>query len=151
MIQNKLLSTITHRKLQSLDYPSPDQISSQQVPIDDFASTNKESGFIEPDNGNSQVSLQDKPPEQHFMNMLANIVINFIMQDKNVYGNITSISNHSKEITQNDTEVSSLNLAISAAEGSDYYELLKEVPMTEEQLMRDSTIQWWKISYRNRG
>jgi hypothetical protein len=116
------------------DYPSPEQISSQQVTIDDFGPTKNESGFTQSNYGSSQVSLQDKPPEQHFMNMLANIVVNFIIQDKNVYGNIHSDSNHSKEITQNETKVSSLNLAISAVEGSDYYKLLKEVPIADDQL-----------------
>ena len=32
------------------------------------------------------------------------------------------------------SKVSSLNFAISETNGSDYYELLKEAPMTEEQL-----------------
>ncbi len=116
------------------DYPSPEQISSQQVTINDFGPTKNEEGFTQSNYGNLQVSSEEKPSEQHFMNMLANLVINFITQDKNVYGEINIDSNQSKEITQYDTDVSGLNFAISRAEGSDYYELLKEVPMTDEQL-----------------
>jgi hypothetical protein len=116
------------------DFPSPEQTSSQQVTIDDFIPTKNEEGFTQYDYGNLQVSSEKKPPEQHFMNMLANLVINFITQDKNVYGEINKDSNLSNEPTQNDTDVSGLNFAISKAEGSDYYELLKEVPMTDEQL-----------------
>jgi hypothetical protein len=116
------------------EYPSPDQISSQQISIDGFGPTKKEPGFAQFDYSNSQVSSEDKPPEGHFMNMLANVVINFITQDKNVYGDIIKDSNHSNGITQNNTYASGINFAISTAEGSNYYELLKKVSMTDEQL-----------------
>jgi hypothetical protein len=116
------------------DYPSPDQISSKQVTINGFRPIKKEEGFTQSDYGNLQVSSEEKAPEQHFMKMLANLVINFITQDKNVNGEINIDSNHSNEIPQNETDASGLNFAISKAEGSDYYELLKEVPMTDEQL-----------------
>jgi hypothetical protein len=44
-----------------------------------------------------------------------------------------SESTNSKETSQNITDISSLNFAISETNRTDYYELLKEVPMTEEQ------------------
>jgi hypothetical protein len=115
-------------------YPSPDPTSLQQVSLNKFSPTNLESGINQHNNANPQVSTEDKPPEQHFINMLANLMINFILQDQNVDEDINNDSDNSNEIIQNNTEVSSLNYAINAAEESDYYELLKEAPMTDEQL-----------------
>jgi hypothetical protein len=116
-----------------IDVSPFDQVSSRQTLPDNIEFTDKNIAPEQFTHSNSPVSTVDNPPEPHIMNMIANLVVNYLAQDKNDFASINSESTNSKEISQDITDISSLNFAISETNGTDYYELLKEVPMTEEQ------------------
>jgi hypothetical protein len=116
------------------DQSSPYQVSSRQTLLDEINKTGQQISPNQNYKSDSPVPSKDNPSEQHFMNVVANLVVSLITQDNYNFANGTIDPNNSKEITQNNAEISSLNFAINEANGSDYYELLNEVPMTKEQL-----------------
>jgi hypothetical protein len=112
---------------------SLDQDSTRQKLIDDndSASKNIVQGMFT--NSNTPISTNNNLPKPHLMNMIANLVVNYIAEDKTDFAVIKSDSTNLKVISQNVPDISSINFAISETNGTDYYELLKEVPLTEEQ------------------
>ena len=109
-----------------IENSSSDQVSSRIIPLEEIERTGQQIAPNQNNFSSSPVSVEDKSPEQNFMNMVANLVVSLITQDKTDFAGSNTDSNNSK--------VSSLAFAISETNGSDYYELLKEAPMTEEQL-----------------
>ena len=131
---NKSLDQNYPQSIHITDQSSPNHESSRQTLLDEIDKTGQ---LISPNQhyiSDSQASSKDKPSEQHFMNMVANLVVSLITQENYDLANINIDPNNSEEITQNNAEISSLNFAIIEANGSDYYELLNEAPMTNEQL-----------------
>ena len=116
------------------DQSSPNQVSSRQTLLDEINKTGQQISPNQNYKSDSPVPSKDTPSEQHFMNVVANLVVSLISQDNYNFANGNIDPNNSKEINQNNAEISSLNFAINEANGSDYYELLNEVPMTKEQL-----------------
>jgi hypothetical protein len=117
-----------------IDQSSSDQVSFRKKSLEEIDETGQQIAPSQNSISNSPVSVEDKSPEQHFMNLVANLVVSLITQDTNDLTGSNTDTNNSNEISQNNSKVSSLNFAISETNGSDYYELLKEAPMTDEQL-----------------
>ena len=109
-----------------IENSSSDQVSSRIIPLEEIERTGQQIAPNQNNFSSTPVSQEDKAPEQNFMNMVANLVVSLITQDKTDFAGSNTDLNNSK--------VSSLAFAISETNGSDYYELLKEAPMTEEQL-----------------
>ncbi len=115
------------QNIPKIENSSSDQVSYRIIPLEEIERTGQQIAPNQINFSSSPVSVEDKSPEQNFMNMVANLVVSLITQDKTDFAGSNTDSNNSK--------VSSLAFAISETNGSDYYELLKEAPMTEEQLM----------------
>jgi hypothetical protein len=110
------------------EHSSSDQVSSRIIPLEKFDRTGQQIAPSQNNISKSPVSVEDKPPAQHFINMVANLVVSLISQDNNNFAGSNTDSNNAKEISQNNSKVSGLNFALSETNGSDYYELLKKPP-----------------------